>query len=73
MYYITDNNGYRMRDSNDRLFTCRDIDEVERVISFYFDMSYGDVFRVYDYDDNLIGSYSHDAETCETEFVEGEI
>jgi hypothetical protein len=53
MFYIVDEKGQRTRDSRDEEFLCADMDEVEDVISFYFDMQYGDCFRVH----NTIGEH----------------
>lgn len=47
MFYIVDEKGQRTRDSKDEEFLCADMDEVENVISFYFDMQYGDCFYVH--------------------------
>lgn len=71
MYYITDDCNYRMRDSKDEIFTCATLDECDDVVSFYFDMNYGDVFLVYDANDDWARTYQHDYETCDTEIVEG--
>lgn len=65
-YYITDDKGYRMRDSKDELFSEPTVEAIENVISYYFDSEYGDTFHVYDENDNLIETYrsqrSQDAE-----------
>lgn len=56
-YYITDDSGYRMRDSKDELFTEPTLGAVEDVISYYFDVGYGDTFRAYDENGNLVQTF----------------
>lgn len=64
-FYITDEHNRRMRDSKDHLFTCKSLEEAENVISFYFDSSYGNTFRIYDNSDIPLFEVSFDTEACE--------
>lgn len=67
--YITDANGIRQRDSQDKLFTVKNLKEAEEFLSFYWDMGYGDEFRVV-MDDGSERTYRHCAECCESWCVE---
>lgn len=56
MYYITDCEGNRVSDS-DGYFLCADMDEVERVIYYYFDMEYGDCYHIFNGEDELVDTF----------------
>ncbi len=57
MFYIVDQKGQRMRDSKDEEFLCADMDEVDNVITFYFDMQYGDCFFVHNISGEHVDTY----------------
>lgn len=46
MFYIVDANGYPMRDARDEEFVEETIEKCHQVISYYFDMDYGDIFTI---------------------------